>query len=656
MILKLPPSDFNTLLILVKEYNKVSIDDHIQRLFYLQKINYFLNNSEMTEALFAWINDSEDDGWLAQLNIYSINPNASFWLTGIQFAQAVTDKFNDNKLLSSKKTQYELMQERDELLKNHTFEQARYRYAKLSMELIHVTKTVSQLKERIEQHSHILLMAHDKIEAIKGNLSESSKQKLTSYSTEELGNQVNNANFKFEMNAFPEPFIFRVEDRAELGLDQYLHSQEVSKYFIDEFAVFMMEFTGTNQSIVYKPVVLSQFANQGNLADIAQGLKKLSGSKIHETIASRCTYYFAHLADFCLKLIEANAYHPDIKLTNILVHNQMVRISDRKTLTDKRNPKVREVRSSPLYAPPEYLDYLTDDHKGYKPKAVLKTIDMPQFMSFQLGLALKEFLMLTQCDELPEDDDIRDLKREAATYFITPTRQILNLSLLAQELTRPDPAKRMTIEQFSKLMCHKQLSPDQFYQMVEQTMPSSELGFQEDLDLIQSILKSHWKGMDLLKQANPIFIKVSQDKQADVRVLRMTETLALKCFKDFSKHYFVHCSQLIESQLFAQDWQKASWFRRILHIITFGWYAIDQVTKVSDITIACDLDGDEFQAHVHQLEFIPVEVLKETIGETALLHFKEYVLKHIGEIMPEDQESSESTSDSEQSENINETV
>ncbi|STY12551.1 protein kinase domain containing protein [Legionella pneumophila] len=61
---------------------------------------------------------------------------------------------------------------------------------------------------------------------------------------------------------------FVVEDRHELGKEQELHSYGVSKYFIEDYSVFMMRFKAEDGSTVYKPVILSQFANQNNLEEL----------------------------------------------------------------------------------------------------------------------------------------------------------------------------------------------------------------------------------------------------------------------------------------------------------------------------------------------------------------------------------------------------
>lgn len=60
MPLNLPPKSFKDITPLVIAYNNASEDDKIQKLFYLQKINYLLNKTQLDDELFDWINDAEE--------------------------------------------------------------------------------------------------------------------------------------------------------------------------------------------------------------------------------------------------------------------------------------------------------------------------------------------------------------------------------------------------------------------------------------------------------------------------------------------------------------------------------------------------------------------------------------------------------------------
>lgn len=90
-------------------------------------------------------------------------------------------------------------------------------------------------------------------------------------------------------------------------------------------------------------------------------------------------------------------------------------------------------------------------------------------------MALKEFLILTQQDELSEH--FRDAEITAASYFTAPTNAISNLSILVQELTRENPLSRMTIQQFQELLNHRNVSTENFYKQLEIVFPAQSLRY-----------------------------------------------------------------------------------------------------------------------------------------------------------------------------------
>ncbi|HEN4753984.1 TPA: hypothetical protein U5517_001008, partial [Legionella pneumophila] len=101
MPLNLPPKSSKDIMPLVIAYNNAPEDDKIQKLFYLQKINYLLNKTQLNDDLFDWINDAEEGGWLNELAKFSINPNASFFLKGMQFAKAITEEIKNKPEINS---------------------------------------------------------------------------------------------------------------------------------------------------------------------------------------------------------------------------------------------------------------------------------------------------------------------------------------------------------------------------------------------------------------------------------------------------------------------------------------------------------------------------------------------------------------------------
>ncbi|KTD43656.1 hypothetical protein [Legionella quateirensis] len=687
------PKSFPSLVQLVDDYNKIPEQEHIQRLFYLQKINYLSNTLSPNAELYEWMTNSEQNSFLDHLKAYHINPHASFFLKGIQFAQAVAlyskkepvdevviDKEQAVALYSKKESvdevvndkekeyppnsEYALMQNRDDILLNKTFEESGDEYMALSLKLAQLALTDHKIKTKVQKQVIISEMVESKIQAVKGNtnFSEPVPFRVT-YKTEPLGAGGNNANFRFKMSGWDEMMIFRVEDRSDLSLEQRLHSHPVSIYFIEDYVLFRKMVKNKLSPIEYRPVVLSQFANQGDLTEVAKKLHNQPATKI----AAIAGYYFDQVTHFCSLLIDAKAYHPDIKLSNFLAHNNRLLISDRKTLIENAHPLVNTVRSSPNFAPDEYNDCLDFDVFGidFNEKADTTVLDMPRFMAFQVGMILKEFLLLTQLDKLP--DDFRNRDQSAASYFVSPPNPIINLSFLVQELTRTDPQKRMTIDQFKSLVKYRNMNPENFYNKVESEFPSAQLGIQDDIDEINTLLNEKknngfWQGIvssfmnlftpstyhkDFLLRANEVFKKISESDPKETRLTRLAEKLAVKCYREYSHTYFKQCSQSLEAALYKQDWDKAPWYSKALYWLSFGLYNVERSSNVdiAAVKIKQDLKGEEFQMHFPLLEFLPPNEL-DHLGTLQSARFKEFLYSHVNEILPQDAEESEHSSSS----------
>lgn len=572
--MKLPPEHFKQLHSLISDYNAVPKEDPIQKIFCLQKINYVLNETNLDLKLFMWLNDSEDNSWQKHLLAYSINPNSSFFLQGMQFAGAVAkqikDKIEANITPTRQKDQYPefpLLQMRDNFLAKNTYATCKEQYQSLCYQLNELAHNFPRIKEKIAEHTAILALVQEKIDAIQNKNITSSGPKSKIYATERLNAGGNNANFTFTVAGHNERFILSVEDRPNLGVEQRLHSYPVAQYFTNEYSHFMMKFKHNKSSIIFKPVVLSQFANQADLTKIAQQLKTKPKS-----IASKTKFIFRQLSDYCLKLMEAGAYDPDIKGTNFLGHNYQLRKADRKTLITNENPQVTAFRTTQYYAPKDATDQFNPN-----------PINMPQLMAYQLGIALKEFLILTQIDTTTHH--LKEAYPSAASYFNSPQNEIINLSLLVQELTREDAKKRMSIEHFHRLLKFYTLTPDNFYQEVEKEFPSSGLGIQTDLDALTLLLESNLKGMELITKANLIFNKIAASDPQEPRLVRMAEKLALKCTKEYP-HVLAQYSDSIANRLLENDWNRATWYRKAIHVLTFDYFRVDSQIHAAHFNVS----------------------------------------------------------------------
>ncbi|WP_454783983.1 LegK7 family Dot/Icm T4SS effector kinase [Legionella sp. WA2024007413] len=611
---------------LIQEFNKIPAEDVVQRLFQLQKINYSINSTPIFEGEYKWLAATDKDSWQAHLKAFGINPDGSFFFKGFQFAKAVAQQIDASeiKMMEPREDLYELMQKRDTLLKSgEPFSQVKSQFLAISYRLNQLAERDTILKKSLDEHKQILRLAKRKISAIKGE----SDLQSSEYKTEPLGEKhVNNYNFKFKMKRWKD-LVIRVEDRNDLGFEQDLHSFPVAKYFINDAALFMMQFkTEDNKEIEYKPVVISQFAEQGSLVDVA---KKLKGQS-QQTIAAITKYYFSQINDFCLKLQQAGAYHPDIKLTNFLVHKNKLLVSDRKTFVRSPKPLANDLRSTPRYAPPQYLACLDDECENYTPTARTTRIDVKQLMSYQIGKALKEFLIVTQLGRLPEKS--REEKSNVLAHFHKPYRAITNLTILVDELTRFEEGKRLTIEQFQRLLPYINHETDFFYQQLEQELSAKSLGIEQELHEVKKLLYSHeFEGINYLERANVVFSAISDRYPSEPRLNYIAEKLATKCYQNYSKKYFSEISQEIETALFTQDWNSASWWRQMIHTLSFGFFRVARVTTADKIEISLDFNDQNFQTHFIQFEFLPAEEL-DSLGLTEAKNFKEYFKVHLDEI------------------------
>ena len=601
----------------IEQFNALPQDDHIQRIFQLQRIQYHLNKVPLNQSLFNWRNGHPDHtgSWESLLNTYGIDPDGSFFLKSAQFAKAIKSRMRSYPPLPKDAAYndiYKLMQQRDELLEKSVLEaKDRTLYIALCCRIDYLMENQSKNKATKERHLEDLAKAKDKLSAIKGHNKEVSER----YQTAVLGDhQANNFNFTLDIKVFEEEFakeeskkeaskrfILRIEDRPQLGIEQKLHSYQVTDYFADDVAFSMIQFKDGEGDVCYKPLVLSQFANEGDLRSVAKRLRNKNTAFILSTAA----HFFQRINDFCLKLKEADVYHPDIKLSNFLAHNKRLIVADRKTFVSGKSQLASNLRSTPQYAPQEYSDCLNEDQDGYVPKAYKTRFDMEQFMAYQVGMALKEFLLLTKMDEVPDDYWSPDCDIES--YFKDGNSQIKNYILLIREMTRQEEGRRLSISQMQKLLFTINKQPVNFYEDVEQVLPSASVGLEKEYNEINELLNNKLSSEELLKQANALFIRLTNREPQECRLNRFAEKLAIKCYEQCSKTYFSNISRSIEKTLLDQDWPHASFTQKLIHYLSFGYFRVPEVTKVTEINLALNFAGPEFQSH-----FVPFIYLSET--------------------------------------------
>ena len=114
--------------------------------------------------------------------------------------------------------EFDFIQERDRLLKSAEFKDCLGAHISICRQMSQMVAKNKVLEEQIATHTSMLQWTKPKLNAIKGYESNKAAFRTNSFRTQDLGEQVNNYIFKFEMTEYSEPLVFRVEDRAELEL------------------------------------------------------------------------------------------------------------------------------------------------------------------------------------------------------------------------------------------------------------------------------------------------------------------------------------------------------------------------------------------------------------------------------------------------------
>lgn len=374
-------------------------------------------------------------------------------------------------------------------------------------------------------------------------------EKLTGHSVLEG----NNKNFVLSIED-EEDLIIRVEDRDEdrdgLGHEQILQTLPVSEYFSQDYVTFKMPFL-INGEIKYKPVIISEKASEGSLNQYAEKLATQNQTEI----AKQSADLFSQMSDFSLKLIDSGFYHPDIKLSNFLTDGKRLIVSDRKTVIGYNKPRYDEISTTLAYAAPEWYENASE-------------IDMPKYMAYQQGLALKEFMWISLGIDVNHwmlnDSNMSDAVR--------------NLFILSQALTQDNPDDRLMIKDFKELLKDVTLPTQQF---VEKFGSLLKLATDEDVASLSGILQTNPLTEELKKQLDMFEKKIritlffeSSRRMASVQSLINNKVDA-------------YLTQ-IDQRLFDADYEKSSLFRRVLFHL--GIYPIAAVTTIDELTDLPEMD------------------------------------------------------------------
>jgi len=331
----------------IDAYNNEGATD-LEKLFNLQMMSSFTKAST-DPNIMTWRNKTGNKSFEEHLQSYGIHRDASSLLQSIEFSRAVT-RFAKPAELLDPTFFYQAISARDGAFSINVQSEALDTFTKSNVAIYEYYVHNQPLQEKVERHAYYLALTYAKLEALKGLV----EQSFSEYDTKVLGNpDGNNKNFILTVSD-QEQLVIRVEDRNTLGREQQLQAHEVSEYFSEDYATLMLpvKVDGVTE---YRPVVISQLANGGDLQKHAHEMAGKTPNQITDEIQK----IFTQLSDFCIKLKNSGHYHPDLKLSNILFNDGNVLLSDRKTITDKVNPTVFEISSSPVYAPPEYRSCFT---------------------------------------------------------------------------------------------------------------------------------------------------------------------------------------------------------------------------------------------------------------------------------------------------------
>ena len=458
---------------LIKMYNQIDEMNDLERLFYLQKINYFMEKEYPNPAVIEWRNQLGPGGLEAHLQFYGIHRDASPLLQNIEFARAV-DRYSGEKpakppiplLFSALKTRKELVQQ-------ELSESALNAYKEANRAIMAHYKTDTILREKIERLEKFVALSTAKHTAVL----ELAQLKLN----EDLSRDSKKPNqtttrFLFSVDGAETPFTICLLRGGQSGQEQDLYAHEVSDYFGEELATLRVPFRVAEETIDYQ-VVITEFTEEVDLAHFA---RKIAGQSPDEIIMN-AQALFTKINDFCLKLLDSGHYLPNMKLAAFLTDGEQIIIRDRHTLTDELSAQTPGINSSPTFTTPEARE------QKMKQK-------MSSHLSFQLGLALKEFIFRSQLMASNKNDPEEMSNRfrtwgPIVDYAKQPiSNSIKNISVLIQELTRRVAQDRLSIQNVQKLLPKINLSPELFLTELETISPKAQLSSTKSIDLAQQIL------------------------------------------------------------------------------------------------------------------------------------------------------------------------
>lgn len=255
----------------------------------------------------------------------------------------------------------------------------------INKELSKLIKQTPELKKRYEEHASLAqdlredldkLSSEEREAVVFGIIKPQGGPSFSGYQTTELS-RGNNTTWKLTNEKNQETFTLRAESLlSHPVLIEKLRQSSVNEYFSQDYMTYFAE----------KNLVISEFAERG---DMRSNRKNNNSSFSDNDIILSASEDILQITDLSNKLLKNGAMHADIKLSNFLLHgNGTMFITDKKALIPidpNGQVKIKDISTTAHCAPPEFKGNDTNIN-----------INAEHFMSYQIGLAIYEHLVLPE--------------------------------------------------------------------------------------------------------------------------------------------------------------------------------------------------------------------------------------------------------------------
>ena len=314
--------------------------------------------------------------------------------------------------------------------------------------------------EEIEEHNEAMATNRATIHELLPNLEDVYVRKISS---------ANNKTWLLQNDEIAEQTVLRVEQPNPATLIQRLRITPVNDFLSQNYATCLSENNGY-------PIVFSEFSKVG---DLRSNRKSRQETQTSEEVRQHAISDVGQMAQFCRAMIEQQAMHSDLKLSNFLLSDKRKMFANDmkafQTINADGNILARNAIVTPPFAPPEYKKSLLTRHMS-DGKPIELNAD--KFMSYQLGLALYDHLVLPKSPDWSEQ--ALDFNHPV---FDGATGKKLQTLIKVLTLENPDTrlGTRYALEQLEKLQ-GQSVKLHMTLQVSEQPPSTSQLA-PTDLDL-----------------------------------------------------------------------------------------------------------------------------------------------------------------------------